>query len=139
DLCRALAALHGSGLMHRDIKPDNVMGEVGGRIVLMDLSGAKAVARDGSCAVTSGTPLYMAPELLENGTASFASDVYSLGILLFFLLTARLPAHGPTIAELKRAHADGKRLRLRDLRPDVPDSTVRVIERAIAPPVSDRY
>ena len=85
DLCRALAALHAAGLLHRDIKAQNVMREVGGRIVLMDFSGAQSIQREPRAVVTSGTPLYMAPELLDHGAATFASDVYSLGVLLFFL------------------------------------------------------
>jgi hypothetical protein len=140
DLCRALAALHGAGLLHRDIKPHNVMREFGGRIVLMDFSGAQAVVPDARVTVTSGTPLYMAPELFENGAAaSFASDVYSLGILLFFLLSGQLPVEGHTVAALKLAHAQGQRKLLRDLRADVPDATLQVIERAIAPDPAQRY
>lgn len=139
DLCRALAALHGAGLLHRDLKPHNVMREYGGRIVLMDFSGAQAVVPDGGATVTSGTPLYMAPELFENAAATFASDVYSLGILLFFLLSGQLPVEGSTVAALKQAHAQGQRKLLRDVRADAPDGTLQVIERAIAPDPSQRY
>jgi Tol biopolymer transport system component len=139
DLCRALAALHGAGLLHRDIKAQNVMREIGGRIVLMDFSGAQAIARDSRAAATSGTPLYMAPEVLESGAASYASEVYSLGVLLFFLLSGRLPIEGKTVADLKLAHAQGHRRRLRDLRPDVPDAVVQIIERAIAPQPAERH
>jgi Tol biopolymer transport system component len=139
DLCRALAALHGAGLLHRDIKAHNVMREVGGRIVLMDFSGAENVDRVRRSNVISGTPLYMAPELFESGAATFATEVYSLGVLLFFLLSARLPVEGNSVAELKHAHAQGQRRRLRDLRPDVPASIVQVIERAIASNADDRY
>jgi serine/threonine protein kinase len=139
DLCRALAALHGAGLLHRDIKAQNVIREIGGRIVLMDLSGARAIHPDAREMVMSGTPLYMAPEVLTHGAATVASDVYSLGVLLFFLLSAGLPAEGDTVAELKEAHAEGRRRRLRDMRPDVPDAIVQVIEHAIAPDASNRY
>jgi Tol biopolymer transport system component len=139
DLCRALAALHGAGLLHRDIKAQNVMREVGGRIVLMDFSGAQAIQREPRAVVTSGTPLYMAPELLDHGAATIASDVYSLGVLLFFLLSGHLPVEASTVAELKKAHADGRRRHLRDLRPDAPEAIVEVIERAIAPQVHERY
>ena len=139
DLCHALAALHSAGLLHRDIKAQNVMREVGGRIVLMDFSGAQTIARDARAAATSGTPVYMAPELFEHGTATLTSDVYSLGVLLFFLLSGRLPVEGHTIADLRQSHAEGKRRRLRDLRPDVPDSIVRVVDRAIVPEPSQRY
>ena len=138
DLCRALAALHSAGLLHRDIKAQNVMREVGGRIVLMDFSGAQAIAENAR-QVTSGTPLYMAPEVLEHGNATFASDVYSLGVLLFFLLSGRLPVEGSTLPDLRRAHAAGQRRRLRDLRPDLPESIVRVVERAIVTDPSQRY
>lgn len=139
DLCRALAALHSAGLLHRDIKAQNVMREVGGRIVLMDFSGAQVIERDTRDTVTSGTPLYMAPELLDRGPATFASDVYSLGVLLFFLLSGRLPVESTTVTDLKRAHGEGQRRRLRDLRPDLPDSIVRVVEGAIVPDPSQRY
>ena len=125
DLCRALAALHAAGLLHRDIKAQNVMREVGGRIVLMDFSGAQSIQREPRAVVTSGTPLYMAPELLDHGAATIASDVYSLGVLLFFLLSGNLPVEGSTVAELKKAHAEGRRRRLRDLRPDAPEADRR--------------
>lgn len=139
DLCRALAALHSAGLLHRDIKAQNVMRELGGRIVLMDFSGAESVADEHRSPVTSGTPLYMAPELLEQGTASFASDVYSLGVLLFFLVSGDFPVQGKTVGDLRRAHAQSQRRRLRDLRPDLPDSMVHVIECAIAADPVQRY
>jgi len=139
DLCRALAALHGAALLHRDIKAQNVMREVGGRIVLMDFSGAEAIRPDSHEVAISGTPLYMAPEVLARGHASISSDVYSLGALLFFLLSGRLPCEGATVADLKQAHAEGRRRRLRDVRADIPDPIVQVIERAVAPQPSDRF
>jgi Tol biopolymer transport system component len=138
DLCRALAALHGAGLLHRDVKPHNVMREVGGRIVLMDFSGAQMVAPRAST-VNSGTPLFMAPELFESGVSSVASEVYSLGILLFFLVSGRLPVEGSSVADLKRAHAGGRRNRLADLRPDIPSALTQVIERALAVDPAARY
>jgi len=139
DLCRALAALHGAGLLHRDIKPHNVMREFGGRIVLMDFSGAQTVAGRNASAVNSGTPLFMAPELFDSVAASVASEVYSLGVLLFFLLSARLPVEASTVADLKRVHADGQRNRLTDLRPDVPSALAHVIDRALAVDPAARY
>jgi eukaryotic-like serine/threonine-protein kinase len=139
DLCRALSALHSAGLLHRDIKAHNVMREVGGRIVLMDFSGAQAFAAEGSSSVFSGTPLFMAPELFAGNPATHTSDVYGLGVLLFFLLTGGVPVDGATVADLKNAHARGARKRLRDLRADLPDAIVQVIERATAPDARSRY
>jgi Tol biopolymer transport system component len=139
DLCRALAALHGVGLLHRDIKAHNVMREVGGRIVLMDFSGAHAITPEHDAEVFSGTPLYMAPELFEGGLATTASDVYSLGVLLFFLLTGSVPVEGSTISALRAAHGRGARKRLRDLRSDLPQAIVQVIDGATEHDPINRY
>ncbi len=134
DLCRALAAVHGAGLLHRDIKAQNVMRESGGRILLMDLGAGLDVARDilpESRRVT-GTPLYLAPELFSRGTPSVATDVYSVGVLLYHLVTNEFPVDGDTIDDVARMHARGERRRLRDVRADLPDAFVTVVERALA-------
>ncbi len=139
DLCGAVSALHAAGLLHRDIKAQNVMREVGGRIVLMDFSGAQALAPSGGPAVITGTPLFMAPELFRGAPASVVSDVYSLGILLFFLLTGTVPHDSTTVAGLRQAHQQGARKRLRDLRSDLPEPVVQVIERATLHDPAGRY
>ena len=139
DLCGALSAIHAAGLLHRDIKAQNVMREVGGRIVLMDFSGAHARTGDAASPTLSGTPLYMAPELFADAPATPASDVYSLGVLLFLLVSGRLPIEAPTVQQVKDAHARGERQRLRDARADVPDALVEVIERATAREPADRF
>ena len=141
DLCRALSALQGASLLHRDIKAHNVMREVGGRIVLMDFSGAWTSEPERAPENVSGTPIYMAPELFADRPASAASDIYSLGVLLFYLLSGRMPVEGATANEIKAAHARGARTRLRDLRPELPESvgTGRRMRRSTrrARPLSD--
>ncbi len=139
DLCRALSALQGASLVHRDIKAHNVMREVGGRIVLMDFSGAWTSDPERAPENVSGTPIYMAPELFADRPASAASDIYSLGVLLFYLLSGRMPVEGATVDEIKSAHARGARTRLRDLRPELPESVVQVVECAAAHDAHDRY
>jgi serine/threonine protein kinase/Tol biopolymer transport system component len=138
DLCRALSALHRSGLLHGDIKAHNVMREVGGRIVLMDFSGVRVADADGLPEL-SGTPLYMAPELFDGRPASFTADIYSLGILLFYLLSGHFPVEGADVAEIRRLHASGERIRLRDMRPELTDPVVQLVERATAVAPAARF
>ena len=139
DLCGALSALQAASLLHRDIKAQNVMRQVGGRIVLMDFSGAWTSEAGETATDFSGTPAYMAPELFEGRPTSVASDIYSLGVLLFYLLSGRRPVEAGSLAELKEAHARGARTRLRDLRPELPDGVVQIVERAAAHDPHDRF
>lgn len=126
DLCRALAAVHRGGLIHQDVKAQNVRRETGGRIVLMDFGPG------------GRTPIYSAPELFTGAPTSAQSDLYALGVLLFFLATLRFPVDGSTIGELAYAHASGKRTRLRDLRPDIPSALVGAIDGALQPDATTR-
>ncbi len=141
-LCQALAAVHAAGLVHRDVKARNVMREAGGRIVLMDF-GAGLDRREmreptGSHMLT-GTPLCMAPEVLLGQPATPVSDIYSLGVLLFYLTTGKHPVEGKNLREIVIAHSSGQRTPLTDLRPDVPTRFVQVVDRALAADVDDRY
>ena len=91
DLCAALAAVHGAGLLHRDIKAQNVMRESGGRLVLMDFGTGEELSGTNRLV---GTPLYLAPEIFRGQRASVQSDLYSLGVLLFYLVTGKFPVVG---------------------------------------------
>jgi serine/threonine protein kinase/tetratricopeptide (TPR) repeat protein len=132
DICRAVAAVHKAGLLHRDIKGQNVMREPGGRIVVMDLgAGEVRTDRVSSEMRLRGTPLYLAPELFDTKPATIASDIYSLGVLLYQLLTLRYPVEGDTFDAVEAAHASGRAVPLGDRRPDLPPALVRVIECAL--------
>ncbi len=141
DLCRALAAIHAAGLIHRDVKAQNVMREEGGRIVLMDLGTGREIDRTGrrSLSDLAGTPLYLAPEILGGATASERSDLYSLGVLLYHLVTGSFPVRATTIDQLREAHAQETGVRLRDARADLPTAFVQVVDRAIANDPNRRY
>jgi TolB-like protein/Flp pilus assembly protein TadD len=140
DLCAALAAVHGAGLIHRDVKSQNVMREDGGRIVLMDLgTGREIDAGRLYMPDLVGTPLYLAPEIFAGGSASVQSDLYSLGVLLYHLVTGSYPVRAATIEELQERLANRKTVRLRDARPDLPTAFVRVVERAMASDPDQRY
>jgi len=141
DLCGALAAIHAAGLIHRDVKAQNVMREEGGRIVLMDLGTGREADGRGMRAVPelAGTPLYLAPEIFLGAPASPRTDLYSLGVLLYHLVTGSFPIRATTIDELQAGHGARAGVRLRDARADLPAGFVRVIDRAIASDPSSRY
>jgi hypothetical protein len=139
DLCRAVAAVHQAGLLHRDIKPQNVMRERGGRIVLMDLGIGRDLRTASPPLDLGGTPLYMAPELFAGSPPSVASDIYSLGVTLFYLVTGGVPIPAATRDELEAAQRAGRRRLLRDVRPDLPEAFVQVVERATAADPKTRF
>ena len=131
DICSALASVHAAGLLHRDVKAQNVMREAGGRIVLMDFGTGEELFRDRGTARIVGTPLYLAPEILDGKSASIQSDLYSVGVLLFYLVTGEFPVTASNIEQLAAAHRQRQLRRLRDVRPDLPSSFVQVIDRAL--------
>jgi serine/threonine protein kinase/tetratricopeptide (TPR) repeat protein len=132
DLCRALAAVHRAGLVHGDVKAQNVMREQGGRLVLMDCGAGPTRAAPGPLRPEiAGTLSYLAPELFEGADGTIKSDFYSLGVLLYHLVTNDFPVNAKTIADLREALARGEAARLQDVRPDLQGHFVRVVERAI--------
>ena len=141
DLCAALAAVHGAGLIHGDVKARNVMREAGGRIVLMDFGTGKDVTTQGPPGGidVAGTPLYLAPEVFQGQPRSRVTDIYSLGVLLYHLVTNAYPVEGRTRDDVENAHQQRVRSRLRDVRPDLPSLFVDTIERATAVNPLERF
>jgi TolB-like protein/Tfp pilus assembly protein PilF len=137
EVARALAAVHAAGLVHRDLKAHNVMREDGGRVVLMDF-GAGDDQESTAPRRMAGTPVYMAPELFADQRATPQSDIYSLGVLLFYLVTGKYPVSGRTWAEVGASHSSSQRLLLRDLRPDLSAAFVACVEAMTAPDPSKR-
>jgi serine/threonine-protein kinase len=130
ELCRAVSAVHTAGLLHRDIKAQNVMVADDGRVVLMDFGTGRELS-DAEATPLAGTPLYLAPELLLGREASVRSDIYSLGVLLYRLATRCYPVRGEGLGDLRQAHERHDIRDIRAARPDVPPSLARVIHRAL--------
>ena len=86
-----------------------------------------------------GTPLYMAPEMLNGAPATPASDVYGVGVLLFYLVSGRYPYEGGSFDEIRDAHTARRANSLLGLRPDLPVRFVNVVDRALALDVAERY
>lgn len=128
-IARALDHAHARGIVHRDLKPANVRLDLAsGQVKLLDFGVARredaAVTRTG---VTLGTPAYMAPEQLAGDNASPASDTYALGVMLYELLTGRLPFPASSLGELLRAVSAGDPAPLGHWRPDLPQGLEAVI------------
>src|SRR5204862_4793795 len=105
DICRAVTAVHKAGVLHGDIKSQNVMREATGRIVLMDFGAGEARTEDAlPHSRMIGTPLYLAPELFGGDPATIASDIYSIGVLLYHLMTRRYPVEGTTLDAIAALH-----------------------------------
>ncbi|MCC7178903.1 MAG: serine/threonine protein kinase [Acidobacteria bacterium] len=139
-VCSAVTAIHAAGLVHRDIKAQNVMREVGGRIVLLDLGTSVDMARgDTPVGSLAGTPLYMAPELYDGASPNVTSDVYALGVLLYRLVTHAYPIEGRTVGDVRAAHREGTLRPVRAMRADLPADFVGVVERAMASRPADRF
>ena len=130
EVCRALGAVHAAGLLHRDVKAQNILRDSTGRIVLGDFGTGVEFDEHAGIAEpqVAGTPLYLAPEIFEHRQATVGSDLYSLGVLLYFLVTEDYPVRGGTFAEIRRAHSQGKRVSLRDARKDLPEAFVQIVE-----------
>jgi len=137
DVSRALSAVHRAGLLHRDIKAENVMREEGGRILLMDFGLSAGERHLGN--QIAGTPNYMAPELFDGSAATVCSDIYAMGVLLYYLVIAEYPARltGLTASEAKAALA--RRTPLMDLRSDLPEPFLRAVRIAMDLDPGRRY
>lgn len=132
DLCRALAAVHAAGFVHRDVTAKNVMRDLSGRIVLMDFGTQLRTAYNVPAGFgMAGTPMYMAPEVLAGQKATACSDVYSVGVLLYYLVTRHFPVEGQTLDDLRAAHMVGHRVSLRERAPDLPTPFVLVVDQAL--------
>ena len=127
DVARALSAVHRAGLLHRDIKAENVMREQGGRILLMDFGLSSLEKRQTNIA---GTPNYMAPELFDGGQSTIATDIYAMGVLLFFLVSGEYPVSLSGLTRGDATAALSRRKPLMDLRPDLPEPLLRAVNTA---------
>jgi len=139
----ALAVAHGLGIIHRDIKPQNVMIDAAGRAKVMDFGIAKvldektmALTQDGS---VLGTPAYMSPEQCSGGTVDARSDVYSVGVLLYQMLAGAVPFRGETPLAILHKILNEPPPPVRGFNPAVPAAVVELLDRALAKAPDKRH
>lgn len=137
----ALGFAHRQNVVHRDIKPANLMFDpAADALKITDFGIARLT--DSGCTRTGivlGTPSFMSPEQLEGRAVSGASDLFSLGVSLFQLLTAQLPFRADTMTGLMQQIAEMPHPSIRAIRPDLPDCVQQVIDRALAKRPEDRF
>lgn len=141
-IAAGLAAAHKQGLVHRDVKPANILLENGVERVKLTDFGLARIADDAShtqSGVIAGTPQYMSPEQAEGLTVDHRSDLFSLGSVLYVLCTGHAPFRATTtMAVLKRVCEDDPRP-MREINPDIPEWLCAIVGRLMAKDPQDRY
>lgn len=141
DICSAMGYAHERGMIHRDIKPANIMLDVQGKAILMDF-GIVKIAGGSSHTTTGavvGTAMYMSPDIIRGQAPDARSDIYSLGVTLFEMVSGRTPFQADSAMSLMMMHLNDPLPDLHHLRPETPDDLIAIIEKSLAKGREDRY
>ncbi|MCC8014156.1 MAG: Stk1 family PASTA domain-containing Ser/Thr kinase [Eubacterium sp.] len=138
-IASALEAAHKKDIVHRDIKPQNIMVTREGNIKVTDFGIAKAATSSTLTADQMGSAHYFSPEQARGGFVDDKSDIYSLGIVMFEMLTGRLPFDGESPVALAMKHMDEPLPDIKALNPDASDSLIKIINKAASKKAFQRY
>jgi serine/threonine-protein kinase len=138
-VAQALGAAHQAGLVHRDVKPANVLLTADGKAKLADFGLVRDMNDGLASGPIAGTPTFMAPELFTGAPASPQSDLYAVGVMYYYLLSARLPFASDRLPLLIRLHQRAPVPDVRHFAPTVPDDIASILDRCLAKDPADRY
>ena len=140
-ICDGLDEAHNLGVVHRDLKPTNIMIDKGGNAKIMDFGIARSIRekRITGPSVLIGTPEYMSPEQAEAKEVDQRSDIYSLGIILYEMATGRVPFEGQTALSVAMKHKGEIPKNPKQFNPDIPDDLSGVILKCLEKDKSKRY
>ncbi|HXV56395.1 MAG TPA: protein kinase [Gaiellaceae bacterium] len=142
EIARALASAHSLGIVHRDVKPHNVLLNATGTAKVTDFGIARSLDPEDELTATGtvlGTGHYLSPEQASGGRADERSDQYSLGVVLYELLTGEVPYTGETLMAVAVRHVRDPVPSVRARRPDVPPAVDALVARALAKSPQDRF
>src|SRR5215204_3315042 len=141
NISEAMGYAHQRGMVHRDIKPANIMLDTQGQAILMDFGIVKILGGDShtSTGAVVGTARYMSPEIIRGEVADHRSDIYSLGVALYEMLSGRPPFMADSAMTLMMMHLNDPIPNVRGFRGDVPAELVEIIEKCLAKDRNDRY
>jgi serine/threonine-protein kinase len=132
DVASALDYANNQGVIHRDIKPGNIMLMKNGKVKVTDFGIAKAVSTtETKSGVVLGTPNYMSPEQINGQKIDGRSDIFSLGVVFFELLTGKVPFHGKNITNLLYQITQVKHPSAREINPKIPKVCEQIINKAL--------
>ena len=140
-ICQGLAEAHSLGIVHRDLKPQNIMVDEGGNAKIMDFGIARSLKLKGitGAGMMIGTPEYMSPEQVEGKETDPRSDFYSLGVILYEMVTGRVPFEGDTPFTIGVKHKSEPPRNPRELNGQIPEELSRLILRCLAKEKDKRY